>query len=79
MKTLNLIALAGSVMSCSAQDSFENADFNVTEALLKQGVDVSTLPELAGLATRSSDQACSIAVRLSHLIHAVLIRRSATP
>ncbi|KAF3028316.1 hypothetical protein E8E12_000290, partial [Didymella heteroderae] len=47
--------------SCVAQDSFEAPGFSVTEALLEQGVNVSALPELAGLVERSSDLACSIA------------------
>jgi hypothetical protein len=44
--------------------TFEPADFNVTEALLNDGVDVTAIPGLAGLAERSSSGACSIAVSL---------------
>jgi hypothetical protein len=45
-----------------AQEVFESTDFNVTEALLKNGVDVSAIPELSGLSTRSLSSSCSIAV-----------------
>jgi len=43
---------------------FEPADFSVTEALLDQGINVSALPELAGLTDRSSNLACNIAVSI---------------
>jgi len=46
----------------SAQEQFESPDFNVTEALLKNGVDVSDIPALSGLVERSSVQSCAIAV-----------------
>lgn len=46
----------------SAQDTFEAPEFNVTEALIKNGVNVSAIPELAGLVVRSSVSGCSIAV-----------------
>lgn len=49
-----------------AQSTFEPTDFNVTEALLDNGVNVSAIPALEGLVTRSSPSACSIAVSLSH-------------
>lgn len=42
--------------------SFEPTDFNITEALLDNGVNVSAIPALAGLVERSSLSACSIAV-----------------
>ncbi|ETI29173.1 hypothetical protein G647_01626 [Cladophialophora carrionii CBS 160.54] len=52
----------GLVASVSAQDStFEPVDFNVTDALIDQGVNISALPELESLATRSSTAGCSIA------------------
>ncbi|KAK7949220.1 uncharacterized protein PG986_010106 [Apiospora aurea] len=44
-----------------SQHPFEPANFNVTEALIQQGVDVSALPELASLAERSSNLACRTA------------------
>jgi ABC-type proline/glycine betaine transport system permease subunit len=46
----------------TAQEVFEAPDFNVTEALIENGVNVSAIPELAGLAVRSSLSGCSIAV-----------------
>jgi len=48
----------------STQDVFEPADFNVTEALINNGINVSTIPDSAGLAARSSLKGCSIAVSL---------------
>jgi len=41
--------------------TFEPADFNVTEALISNGVNVSAIPELAGLAERPALNGCSIA------------------
>ena len=52
----------------SAQVVFEPADFNVTEALIGNGVNVSAIPELAGLVVRSSSKGCSIAVS-SHSLY----------
>ncbi|OAG13723.1 FAD-binding domain-containing protein [Alternaria alternata] len=45
----------------SAQDTFEAPDFNVTDALISNGVNVSAIPELANLVARSSSSGCSIA------------------
>ncbi|KIW75662.1 hypothetical protein Z517_10404 [Fonsecaea pedrosoi CBS 271.37] len=52
----------GITASVAAQDSsFEPPEFNVTQALIDQGVNVSALPELASLSKRSSISPCSIA------------------
>ncbi|OAG37927.1 hypothetical protein AYO21_07899 [Fonsecaea monophora] len=52
----------GITASVAAQDSpFEPPEFNVTQALIDQGVNVSALPELASLTKRSSISPCSIA------------------
>jgi hypothetical protein len=48
----------------SAQDTFEAPDFNVTDALISNGVNVSAIPELANLVARSSSSGCSIAVSM---------------
>jgi len=53
----------------SAQDTFEAPDFNVTEALIQNGVNVSAMPELAQVATRSSSSGCSIAVSFDTVPH----------
>lgn len=53
---LGAFATAG---NCS---TFEPVDFNVTEALIDTGVNVSAIPGLSGLVERSSG-ACSVAVR----------------
>lgn len=51
------------------QDTFEPTDFDIENALLDLGVNVSALPELAPLVERSSLAGCSIAVSsaTSHL------------
>ncbi|EXJ71952.1 uncharacterized protein A1O5_04454 [Cladophialophora psammophila CBS 110553] len=61
--SLHVAALGlGFAASAAAQDStFEPPDFNVTLALIDQGVNVSALPELDSLTKRSSLSACSIA------------------
>jgi hypothetical protein len=57
---LFLGAVAGRVF---AQDAFEPTDFNVTEALIENGVDFSALPELAVLTEkRSLFNPCAVAV-----------------
>ena len=66
MKLFSVAAIAALTASSVAQDSFETPDFNVTEALVEQGVNLTALPELAGLAERSSDLACSIAVSATY-------------
>lgn len=48
-----------------AESAFEPFDFNATAALIDQGVNVSSLPELASLSVRSSITACSTAVSVS--------------
>jgi hypothetical protein len=56
--------LFATLASLVASQTFEAPDFNVTEALIDQGVNVSALPELAGLVERSSNSACNIAVSI---------------
>lgn len=55
------LALASSV-ELSLALVLETADFNVTQALFEQGVNVSAVPALAALTDQSSVFACSIAV-----------------
>jgi len=57
--SLLLVAIGGFVFG---QDAFEPSDFDIQEALLDLGVNVSTLPQLAPLVERSSQSGCSIAV-----------------
>lgn len=68
MKLIGVAAL-GALTAGVWADSFEPADFNVTEALLDTGLNVSAIPGLAGLAERSFLSACSIAVRRTHSAH----------
>lgn len=55
-------------VSATAQDVFEEPDFNATEALIDLGVDVSVLPpeltEEASNATKRAFDGCKIAVSL---------------
>jgi hypothetical protein len=48
------------------QNVFEPADFNVTEALLDNGVNVLDIPDLAESTKRSLLSGCSIAVSSYH-------------
>jgi hypothetical protein len=45
-----------------SQSNFEPANFNTTEALLKNGVNASAIPDLALFVERSSSNRCSAAV-----------------
>jgi hypothetical protein len=60
MKTF--VSLAAFTAGALSQATFEPADFNITEALLKNGVDVSAIPQLAPLAERSLSSGCLAAV-----------------
>lgn len=60
VRTLAILSAAGT--GTRAQTPLETTDFNVIEALLEQGVDVSSIPALATLVERSSNSACAIAV-----------------
>ncbi|KAH3950843.1 hypothetical protein HBI25_174980 [Parastagonospora nodorum] len=61
------IALAAGVRAQT--DEFEAPDFNVTEALLANGVNISALPELAPLVERSTFSGCSIACNSLEIIY----------
>ncbi|KAF2026757.1 FAD-binding domain-containing protein [Setomelanomma holmii] len=45
----------------AASQTFEPVDFNITDALLDNGVNVSAIPELSGLTTRSTLSGCAAA------------------
>ncbi|KAJ8117444.1 hypothetical protein OPT61_g1349 [Boeremia exigua] len=68
--TLGAVAWAS---ASSAKDIFEPADFNVTEALIANGVILSDIPGLSGLVERSSSP-CSIAC---HSLEVVFGRQKA--
>ena len=61
MKLAGIISLNAVAVGAWAS-TFEPAEFNVTEALIDNGLNVSAIPELVGLVERSSISACSIAV-----------------
>lgn len=74
------IGILGVAATVLAQGTFEPADFNVTDALLSQGVNVSAIPALEGLVERSSTSACSIAVCFnSTSTHPTLLRQTSDP
>lgn len=60
------LPLATLAVGAACQATFEPADFNITEALIGNGVDVSALPELASLVERASTTGCSAAVSLDN-------------
>ncbi|ORY16879.1 FAD binding domain-containing protein [Clohesyomyces aquaticus] len=62
------IGFLGAAATSAAQSTFEPSDFNVTEALIDQGVNVSAIPALEGLVERSSSSACSIACNSLQII-----------
>jgi hypothetical protein len=66
---LSIGALTAGALAQSNADTFEKADFNITEALIGNGVNVSAIPELSGLVHRTLDLSpCAIAV--SHFPYA---------
>jgi hypothetical protein len=63
MKACFFASLGALAASAVAQDAFEPSDFNVTEALIANGVNVSALPDLAALTEkRSISSPCTAAV-----------------
>jgi hypothetical protein len=63
MKASTVFPAIGLVAGIRAQTGeFEAPDFNITEALATNGINVSALPQLAPLAERSPLSGCSIAV-----------------
>lgn len=63
---MQLITILSSVLAlAAAQTVVEPENFNISEALLSHGVNISALPQLEGLVERSSFSGCSIAVSSS--------------
>jgi hypothetical protein len=63
MKSCFLASLGTLAASAVAQEAFEPSDFNVTEALIANGVNVSALPDLAASTEkRSISSPCIAAV-----------------
>jgi hypothetical protein len=63
MKASFIASLGVLAASALAQDVFEPSDFNVTEALIANGVNVSAIPDLASLTEkRSLSSPCAAAV-----------------
>ena len=59
----NVLAF-GSLVAGTLAQTFEPADFNVTEALLDNGINISAIPQLAPYSERSLLSGCSAAVSL---------------
>jgi hypothetical protein len=70
MRVSTLVTLGFLPVRILGQDSFEPADFNVTDALLDNGVNVSAIPALSGLAERSTE--CTIAVSCRSIAHLLI-------
>lgn len=66
--TVSYAALIAGVL---AQDVIEPASFNVTQALLDNGVDASVLPDPASLSGRSTLSGCAAAVS-KHIVGVTL-------
>ena len=64
MKSLGPAVLAAFVAICAARMLFEWADFDITEALLKQGVNLPAPPGLPSLSERPSDLVCFVDISL---------------
>lgn len=62
---VSAVAFAAGVSAQAGQ--FEVPDFNITEALIANGINVSAIPELAPLIERSLFSGCSITVSRSFM------------
>jgi hypothetical protein len=71
MRLVQAIILSLLPVSSLARDAFEPADFNVTEALLNNGVNMSTIAELANFHDRDITGSCSIAVSREPILYCV--------
>lgn len=71
MKTFILLSALVAAVSAQA-GTFEPSNFNVTKALISNGVNVSAMPELAGLAERSAPGGCSIAASAQLMTSSIL-------
>ncbi|KAH7396261.1 hypothetical protein BKA66DRAFT_438213 [Pyrenochaeta sp. MPI-SDFR-AT-0127] len=70
MRASSFLALGAVAIGVSAQNGiFETADFNITEALIGNGVNVSAIPELASLVERTLLSGCSVACTSLNLIY----------
>jgi hypothetical protein len=71
MRPVQAILLSLFPVSSLARDAFKPADFNVTEALLNNGVNMSTIAELANFHNRDITGSCSIAVSWEPILYCV--------
>jgi hypothetical protein len=69
MKTSLIASFGAFAANISAQDFFEPSDFDITEALIANGVNVSAIPQLAALnEKRSLSAPCAAAVSYTVII-----------
>lgn len=66
MKNVIFTLSAAVTVAAAQSDIFEATNFNVTEALVKNGFNVSAIPKLSGSDGQTSLRHCSVAVRHSH-------------
>jgi hypothetical protein len=75
MKTSTLFPIVALVAGiCAQTGEFEAPDFNITEALATNGINVSALPQLASLVERSPLSGCSVAVSVQQSTKSVIQR-----
>jgi hypothetical protein len=67
MRLLKIVPLGLFLTVTLAQQPFEPSNFDITAALLENGVDVSDIPGLASLSKRTRPGGCVIAVSLMRL------------
>jgi hypothetical protein len=72
MKLVVLVSI-GIFAARGLAKAFEPANFNVTKALIKNGVNISSVPELADLEGYSSLEGCSIAVSICQSLSGLLL------
>jgi len=68
-------SIAAFTAGALSQATFEPTDFNITEALLNNGVNASAIPDLAPFVERSSSSGCSaaVSVRINGMLTSILI------
>ena len=59
---VSLCAVATEALTLTTEGGFEPSNFNVTEALIANGVDSDVIPDAQALSKRSSLGACKVAV-----------------
>jgi hypothetical protein len=58
----SIVSFVAFAVGVASQAIFEPSDFNITKALLNNGVNVSAIPQLVPFVERSLLSGCSVAV-----------------